>query len=318
MTNAMRCFIGVDAGGSQTRAVVVDEQGRERGRAVGAGANYTAMGRRHTVATLHAVVAQAAAAAGCDVPLHAAWLGLAGVDRPSDYAALLPRLRGLSENIYMTNDAELVLAALDGTVGVAVIAGTGSIAVGRAASGATARAGGWGHLIGDEGSGYDIGRRGLQAAVQAADGRGPHTVLLERLLGHWQLDKPQEVIGRIYPGTDKAPIARFAPLVCATAREGDAVARGIVGQAATDLARAILTVADALALPPEGIPLALAGGVLAHDAWVRALVLRRVRRTRRLGSVVIVKDAALCAARAAARVTGAWTSDGEKHIWIST
>lgn len=318
MTNAMRCFIGVDAGGSQTRAVVVDAQGRELGRGVGGGANYTAMGSRHTVATLRTVVAQAAAAASRELPLHAAWLGLAGVDRPSDYAELLPELRGLSENIRLTNDAELVLAALDDAVGVAVIAGTGSIAVGCAANGTTARAGGWGHLIGDEGSGYDIGRQGLQAAAQAADGRGPHTVLLERLLRQWQLEKPQEIIGRIYPGTDKAPIARLAPLVCAVAREGDPVARGIVRQAATDLARAILTVANVLAFPAEEMPLALAGGILVHDAWMRTLVLRRVRRTRRLGSVVIVKDAALCAARAAARMDGTWAVDGEKHIWIST
>ncbi len=316
--NIRRCFIGVDAGGSHTRAVVVDARGRELGRGIGAGANYTAMGEEHTVATLRAVMAQAAAAANCgDPPPDAAWLGLAGVDRPSDYAALLPQLRGWAKIIHMTNDAELALAALDDAVGVAVIAGTGSIVVGRAASGATARAGGWGHLIGDEGSGYDIGRRGLQAAAQAADGRGPHTALLDGLLEEWQLEKPQDIIGRIYPAGEKAPIARLAPLVCALAQQGDPVARRIVQQAASELAQAVAAVATALALPADGMPLALGGGMLTHDAWMRSLVLRRARRIRKLGQVVIVRDAALCAARAAARRAGRWASDGGEHTWIS-
>src|SRR5258707_496529 len=86
-----------------------------------------------------------------------------------------------------------------GSKTLAVVAGTGSIALGRDARGATARSGGWGHLIGDEGSGYDIGRSCLQAVTRAADGRGPPTTLVDLLAHTWGLNSPTEIIGRVYP-----------------------------------------------------------------------------------------------------------------------
>jgi N-acetylglucosamine kinase-like BadF-type ATPase len=197
----------------------------------------------------------------------------------------------------LSNDAELLLGALDNAIGVALIAGTGSIALGRDTHGATTRAGGWGHVMGDEGSGYDLGRRALQAAARAADGRGAPTLLLDLLLQHWQLKKADAMIGEVYPDDDKGKIARLSTYVFQAARQNDAIAQAIIEQAAHELALAVLTVSDALDLPSE-LPLALGGGLLIHEAYLRDQVLQHIHRQRGTGQVVLVEQPALSAAQA--------------------
>ena len=305
MTAQPSLYLGIDGGGSKTVAVVVDAAGNERGRAVTGGANYSAIGLAQALDRIRAAVEEAARRAGAAVPLSAAWIGLAGVDRPADLAALHPLLQSLACTVRLTNDAELALAALDGGVGVAAIAGTGSIAFGRDAHGATARAGGWGHILGDEGSGYDIGRRALQAAARAADGRGATTSLLPAILDHWRLDRPSDLIGKVYAAPEKAEIARLSALVFAAARTGDGTAQAIVREAAGEIALAVQAVSEALDFGERPLPLALAGGLMIHAADFRAMVARRIRRRRQVGAVAVVEDPALSAARAAARLAHA-------------
>jgi N-acetylglucosamine kinase-like BadF-type ATPase len=236
--------------------------------------------------------------AGCQLPLSRAWLGIAGIDRPTDQDALLPHLHSLANIINLTNDAQLVLSGLDKAVGVALIAGTGSIALGRDAQGNTTRAGGWGHVLGDEGSGYTIGRMALQVAVRAADGRGPATTLLELIMQHWQLHTASDIIGQVYPAEDKANIAQISALVFTAARAGDLLARKIIQQAANELALAATAVGAALSFPADQLPLALGGGLLVHEKDFRQQVIRRIRRQRPNGQTVIVDQPALSAARA--------------------
>lgn len=292
-------FLGVDGGGSKTLAIVVDAQGQERGRGQSGSSNYAAVGVQQAVAHLRAAAEEAAQAAGSSLPLKAAWLGLAGVDRPEDVALLSPLLEPLAEQIHLTNDAELVLSGLERSVGVALIAGTGSIALGRDADGNTTRAGGWGHILGDEGSGYEIGRLALQAASRAADGRGQATLLLNLIMNHWSLLKAEDMIGQVYKDEDKAQIARLSSLVFIAAHTGDEAARQIVQHAARELALAALTVDKALRLPDDHMPLALGGGLLVHEAVFRMQVLRRIRHRRTPGPLVIVDQPALSGARAA-------------------
>jgi N-acetylglucosamine kinase-like BadF-type ATPase len=208
----------------------------------------------------------------------------------------------LAHTVRLTNDADLVLTALAGGAGVAVIAGTGSIAVGRNARGTLARAGGWGHIIGDEGSGYTIGRACLQAAARAADGRGPQTLLLDLLMRQWELKHPSDMIDTVYTTEDKARIAQLAMSVFAAARAKDTVARRIIAQAADELHRAAIAVCHALDLARTPLSLALAGGLLVNQPAFRTQVLRRVRRACTLGHVSVVADPALSAARAAVQL----------------
>ena len=298
MSGAPDLYAGVDAGATKTLAVVVDAEGRERGRAAAGGANPAAVGIERAHVQVRAAVKGALQAAGAEGALAAAWFGLAGFDRPEDREAWLPRLTPLAGALRLTNDGELALTGLESAVGVGVICGTGSIAFGRDAHGNGTRAGGWGHIVGDEGSGWELGRRALQAAARAHDGRGPATSLLPAIIAWWDLSAPEQLIGRVYPDVDKALIAGLAPLVLAAAREGDAVARGIVEDATEEIALLTLAVAERLELP-EALPLALAGGLVANEEGFREEVLRRISEVRPLGQVAVVRDAPLSAARAA-------------------
>ena len=164
--------------------------------------------------------------------------------------------------------------------GIALIAGTGSIAFGKSRDDQRARAGGWGYLIGDEGSGYALGRDALRAAVRSADGRGEPTHMLNILLAHWQLQQPSDLVTKIYRHNDGAmpirptQIAALAPLVLVAAEGGDHVAKRIVHQAANDLAETVMAVARQLSFDTtEAVPLSLAGGLVLSSAMLREQVI---------------------------------------------
>src|SRR4029079_8807962 len=271
--------VGGDGGGTKTLAVVVDRNGNEQGRASAGSSNYTVIGAEQAAAAVAQAVTEAVHRAGGQLPVRALWGGLSGIYRAREREELHALIQSLAAEIRLTNDAELIFSALADGIGVVLIAGTGSIALGHDASGATARAGGWGHLMGDEGSGYDIGRRALQAAAQAADGRGPATALLEAFIHHWKADRPLDMIAHVYRSTDKAAVAELSSIVFATARAGDTVARRLLPNAAGELANAAIVAGDHLALPGD-LPVALTGGLLTGNADYRKSVLRRMRSRR--------------------------------------
>jgi N-acetylglucosamine kinase-like BadF-type ATPase len=305
-------FLAVDGGGSKTQAVMVDSQGAVCGRGTAGSSNLRAIGVEQALAQLRAAIAEASGGARCDVD--AAWFGLAGIHGTDGANLLAPHLLSVAREVAITNDAEFALAGLENGPGVALIAGTGSIALGRAASGQMIQVGGWGHLLGDEGSAYDIGRRAAQAAARAADGRGPSTALLQLVLGRWGLTTPRQMIDHIYLTPEKAPIASLAPGVLALSRRGDHVARAIRRQACEELAQAAVAVIDALNLPGP-VPLILGGGLLIHERDVRAAVVARIRRRRAVGRVTLVKEPALWAARslAARALSAVTTAPGKRN-----
>lgn len=284
-------YLGVDGGGSKTLAVVVDSGGHECGRGMAGSSNQEVVGHEEAVVAIKSATAQALAAAATEPPLRAAWLGLAGVDHAHDIDALFPHVRSLASTVRITNDAELVLGALPGRIGVALIAGTGSIVMGRDDLGNTVRVGGWGHVFGDEGSGYSIGREALQNAARAADGRGNPTALLDAILTRWNLSAPELLMGRVYQSFDKTDIAALAPMVLALARDGDGVARRIERRAAHELALAVASVARRLCFSPGSLPLAVGGGLLVHEERLRSLVLRQIARTWNAEPVVVTEPA---------------------------
>lgn len=291
-------FAGIDGGGTKTLAVVVDQDGHEVGRAAAGGSNLSVIGVDRAASEIESALTAAMAGVAAGMPLRAIWAGLAGVDHTGTYDLMLPPLRRLAHDVRLGNDAELVLTALPGAVGVALIAGTGSISLGRDATGKTYRAGGWGHILGDEGSGYDLGRQALQAATRVADRRGPDTSLLDAIMVKWNLQSPWEMIDRVYLQSDKAAIAALSALVFDAARKGDRVARRIVRHAADELALDVLTVGANLDFDGP-LRVAVAGGLMTHEAEFRRRVIRRVRRQRDIAQVEVVVDSALSAARAA-------------------
>lgn len=210
-------------------------------------------------------------------------LAAAGAGRPDERKQLGERLRRRfpAASVNVTDDAEPVLAAASSDrVGVALIAGTGSLAWGRDRVGDVQRCGGWGYLFGDEGSGYAIGIAALRAAARSADGRGPTTQLLPVLCEHFQIDRPEGLVEAVYGKTlSRQAIARLSEWVFGVADRDD-VADTIVDRAAEDLAGMVNTLAGKLRFDVSGPPpppvLALAGGLLTHSNRLSERVIRRI------------------------------------------
>jgi N-acetylglucosamine kinase-like BadF-type ATPase len=238
-------------------------------------------------------------------PLSAIFCGLAGASRPSDFTTLKTALAETNlcppENWQVVNDAELILYGLPQSVGLGLIAGTGSIAVGRDNSGTTARAGGWGYLFGDEGSGYQTGIAALRAASQAADGRAENTALLPMIMQEWGLANPEHLINAVYSLTDgrNQKIAALAGLVYSAARKGDKVAFDLSLQASQDLARTVYAVYQKLNFSGSP-PLGIGGGLLLNTSELQAGIMTQLAELGYIPAGVIpVIEPALAAALAA-------------------
>jgi N-acetylglucosamine kinase-like BadF-type ATPase len=148
--------------------------------------------------------------------------------------------------------------------GIIAISGTGSIVYGRNRQGKATRTGGWGHLLGDEGSGYDIGLRGLRAVVRMADGRQASTLLIPEILTQISLTSPDQLVKWI-SRADKSQIAQLANSVFQAAQAGDLTAQEIINHASRELALSIQTVIQQLALPLSA-QIVLSGGVFQNQA----------------------------------------------------
>jgi N-acetylglucosamine kinase-like BadF-type ATPase len=267
-------LIAVDGGGTKTQALVTDLEGNVLARGLGPGSNHHSVGLERfgqavTTAVEGALINVLGPGSGpgsirrCG-RIAAACFGLAGVDSPDDERVISGWLREqeVAPRFMVVNDSELILAA--GTPegwGVALISGTGSVCLGRSPAGTTIRVGGWGPLMGDEGSGYYIAIRALRAATQSADGRIEAPALLKAVLRHWSLAEPQGLIAKVHAGdTTPAEIAGLAVTVLDLAAKGDPAAHAILEDGARELALQVRTVIRKLALNRP--PLALAGGML--------------------------------------------------------
>ena len=274
----MEHVIGIDAGGTKTVCLLADEHGEILARARGEGANLQAVGELQVEKILHTVMALAIGDRRI-VPA-AICLGIAGVDRPNDAAVvrgIMQRI-GLNSRVVIVNDALIALVAgAPGLPGVVIISGTGSIAYGRNAAGEAARSGGWGYVLGDEGSGYWIGRAALRAVLRAADLRGPSTVLTQMLLDHFQVSQPQLLLHEVYHHHLKpAAIGALASCVQTAFSEGDEAAVGILRGAAVELEGAALSVARRLDLTGEAFTFILSGGIFRAVPWLVQELHRRL------------------------------------------
>src|SRR5688572_17810171 len=191
--------LGIDAGGTKTVCYLADVNGRIVGEGRGGGANLQAHGELEVEKVLHAVIEDAIGDRAI-LPVSVC-LGVAGVDREEDDRIVrgIMRRLGYRSHLLVVNDALVALVAGAGDdAGIVLIAGTGSIAYGVSGDGYAARAGGWGFVLGDEGSGYWIGREALTAVVRQADGRGPKTRLTPLVLEHFHLTRVDGLVREVY------------------------------------------------------------------------------------------------------------------------
>ena len=254
--------IGIDAGGTKTVGLLADERGKVLRQARAGGANLRVHGELGVEKALYQVLE------GLDVaetPLNVAslCLGIAGVDREPEKDVVRGVLRrlGVRRSIRIVNDAliALVAGAPDGT-GIVLISGTGSIAYGIDPSGKVARSGGWGYLLGDEGSAFWLGHAAVRQGIRSADGRGPSTTLYERIREHLNVRVPADLVEWFYDQElSRTRVARLARLVEEAAEDGDEAAMDLLEQAAQHLARAAQAVDRQLSFP-SAYKLVLSGG----------------------------------------------------------
>jgi len=170
-----------------------------------------------------------------------------------------------------------LVAGVGDAPGIVIICGTGSIAYGRNTPNEAARSGGWGHLLGDEGSGYWIGCRALRAVARAADGRGPATTLSARVLAHFGVERPSDLIHEVYDRPLRhSVIAQVARAVQAARDEGDEVATAILEEAAHELIAAARSVTKRLRMEEDAFDFVVAGGVVTGVPWIADELRRRL------------------------------------------
>jgi len=282
LASLRQLVVGVDGGGTKTRAVVLDGN-RILGEGEAGPSNPLRVGIGNGATSIREAIDKACAAAMIhrdDVV--AVGVGLAGVRRMDIRARMhdvLAEKLGI-DNIEIVSDGDIALyGATDGHPGIVVISGTGSISVGMNRQGKRAYAGGWGPVAGDEGSGSWIARRALQAVARATDERGPRTALTKAACEFFQVSTPDDLSTAIYaPSMTNDRIAAFSKRVIETAQDGDQVASEILEDAGKELGRAANAVIRKLKMEQDRFQIAFIGGVFAAGEFVTAPLREQIMR----------------------------------------
>lgn len=267
-------IIGIDGGGTKTACLVTDLEGLVKGRAVGGPSNSLKVDLQTALDSLRDAWQAALQNASLEANLvKAVCVGLSGLHRNPDrgrFESLLQDSFPAALRILESDSLVALAGATAGKPGVIVISGTGSVAMGINSRGERARCGGWGHLFGDEGSGYDLVRQALAASLRAMDKRGPATLLSELFCRELNLDSIGEVMFTLASErTSASCMASHFPLVLQAASQGDLVARQLLQTAARQLAQMAATVAARLGLDPSRHPICASGGVWKASETLR-------------------------------------------------
>lgn len=296
----MTLVVGVDGGGTHTRAVVADATGQVLARAQCAGAVVHAAEPSGAANAVSAAVRAAAQEAGVALPVASLWAGLAGAGLEPARRSVERELEscGLADRVLVATDVEAAFHAAFGPgPGVLLIAGTGSIAWARNPAGEVVRVGGWGEWIGDEGSGFSIGLAALRAVARAEDRRGPATALRDLVLARLGVERPDALVGWVAEAT-KGDVAALVPVVSQAASEGDQVASDLLEEAVAELSLHLSAVLERAGAWPEPPGLVLWGGLLVEGGSLHARMVESASALNvRLASSEI--DPALGAAKLA-------------------
>jgi len=259
---------GIDAGGTTTKCILMNENGELLAESKAGPANYQATGLTNVIQEIRKALNLVCKKAGIN-EIDILGIGLAGVVSKEDIQMVKNNLLPLSQvkNCFITNDGEIaVLGAYAGESGIVVIAGTGSIIYGLKENGVTVQVGGWGPILGDEGSGFWIGLKALQAIIKTEEGRCINTSLSNILMNSFNINNLKELVSFVYQ--DKLPrekIASLAPLVIETMVNGDQVAKQIIEKGCDELILMIKVIAKKLNYQKKEI--AVTGGLFNNSPF---------------------------------------------------
>lgn len=273
----MNYYLGVDGGGSKTKAVLTDENGTVAAYAEGIGINYNAVGMEKARKHLKDVIDRLTE--GFPAQICAAVIGCAALSGRADTQTTDALCSGIvpSSRVFLDSDVFIAQQAIPGDGPKAIaICGTGSMASVLYPDGTRACAGGWGYLLGDEGSGYAIAVEAIKAALRASEGAGAQTELTNAVCSCFDLRHISDIIDHFYsPAFSRDRVAAFAPAVFACADNGDAIAVRIINTQAQAFAD---TVAPLLKDIPNGTPLYVWGGIFQHNQRFRSAFSAAVKR----------------------------------------
>ncbi len=283
--------LGFDGGATKTTCVALDSDLRQVVESTGPASNFQIIGTDKASENLLKLTESVLKQAGADyADIGSIYLGLTGAGRISDADRMrntfMEHLQKRISPLPIVRIGSDALAALEGAFsgnpGMILIAGTGSILLAKDEQDRIHRVGGWGRYIGDEGSGYALGRSVLSAAARELDGRGPKTVITGLLRERHGLDDQQAIIRAVYQ--DNLDIASLAPVVIDAAASGDEVAMGIVRNAASELADHVQAAMTKL---PSMVRIALIGSIVSTENPLSAEV--RLTLQKRFPEVIINK-----------------------------
>jgi N-acetylglucosamine kinase-like BadF-type ATPase len=269
--------LAIDAGGTSCRAALSNMDGHIVHYAEGGPCNYQSVGVKQASENLTNVLDQLTSALGKGVLVEHAVIGIAGLDTEHDQLIIESfvkesfRLANVqADTLILNNDGMITLLGSIGEApGLIVVSGTGSIVLGKSNDGRQKRVGGWGHRIGDDGSGHAIGHSALRHLIKAYDGCEPASGLHDAILKELQLHTIPELMEWVYSDAYTVErVAAFAPIVFRLAHSGDSTASSILEQAGSDLARACAAVIEQLGLEKAPFDIVIAGGILQKDTLV--------------------------------------------------
>jgi N-acetylglucosamine kinase-like BadF-type ATPase len=313
----MKYFLGVDAGGTKTRAVVIDESSTILGEAFGGPANYHNVGLVEATTNVVATVAQLLEKVKLSQK-DISWctIGIASCDTQKDYKLLFDAFSQgpfseMKDRLIVINDAKIGLYSATLPPAIVVVCGTGANVYGKNAHGDEALAGNWGMFLGDKGSGYILGKRLFETMMEVYDGMTVETTILTQKLQERLNVSSSEEINDWYNEAKPSvhQISDFAVMVIETAEEGDEVARQLVDKTIKELGRALMTVVRRLKMENEAVRLVTTGG-LFESKYFRSLFEGHV--TALLSHVRIIKPLVSNAVGAAIMGKNTWDNKQKK------
>ncbi len=273
-----KIVVGLDGGGTKTKGILLKETGEILARVVGDSSNIQAIGADKLATVLHQIVLELAGKAGIQTTqITHLYAGLAGAGRASDREIIgkIIESQELAQRFTVDTDAAAALAgAFAGGPGIIVISGTGAICFGKNTAGEIFRCGGWGYLLGDEGSGYFIGQQAIVAALKDFDGRGEKTQLREEIEKRYQLNSIDLIISSIYSGKiDRTEIASLAPMVFECFDRGDAAARTIIQNAGQEIGKLVSATIKRMSMVGQNVKVALIGSIFKQKDTLMPFIL---------------------------------------------
>nr|WP_263327133.1 BadF/BadG/BcrA/BcrD ATPase family protein [Neobacillus sp. Marseille-Q6967] len=300
-------LLAVDGGGTKTRAVLVDAEANILGEGKAGPSNYHVVGtvgaKEALVEAILAAFKDAGIEDGQSVKVKKAVFALAGIDTSNDEIEVAGVVQQVVKEMSIEIDSLLVendclsalLGATQNKAGILLIAGTGSIVFAHDGKNRIIRSGGWGHRVGDEGSGYWIGKQAIQSVLKMQDGRGEETLLSKLILEKFNFNNIEDLYNWTYSDSYSVDdVGALAAVVDEAYRLGDGVSKCILDAAVDELLLLVETAIEKADIQEDEFDLIFQGGVIHNNHYIKSQVLERIQQSARKVNIITTTEEPIC------------------------